>query len=140
MDQRLSLITLGVADVDVARRFYERLGWRVGLDVQETVFFQVGGMIVGLWGRDRLAADSGVSDAGGWGGITLAHNVASAGEVDRVIEEARAAGARITREPAATFYGGYAGVFVDPDGHAWEIAHNPGFPLGDDGSITLPPG
>jgi catechol 2,3-dioxygenase-like lactoylglutathione lyase family enzyme len=139
MDQRLSLITLGVADVDVARRFYERLGWRVGLDVQETVFFQAGGMIVGLWGRDQLAADSGVSDAGGWGGITLAHNVASAGEVDHVIEEARAAGARITREPAATFYGGYAGVFVDPDGHAWEIAHNPGFPLGDDGSITLPP-
>jgi catechol 2,3-dioxygenase-like lactoylglutathione lyase family enzyme len=99
MDQRVSLITLGVADVDVARRFYERLGWRVGLDVQETVFFQAGDMIVGLWGRDRLAADSGVSDGGGWGGITLAHNVHSDGEVDRVIEEARVAGARITREP-----------------------------------------
>jgi uncharacterized protein len=139
MEQRVSLITLGAADVAVSRAFYERLGWRVGLDVEETVFFQVGGSIVTLWGRDKLAADSGVEDGGGWGGIALAHNVGSPEEVDRVIEEARAAGARITREPASTFYGGYAGVFVDPDGHPWEIAHNPGFPLAPDGSISLPP-
>ena len=138
MDQRVSLITLGVADLAASRAFYERLGWRVGLDVEETVFFQIGGAILTLWGRGKLEKDSGVTDSGGWGGVTLAHNVGSRDEVDRVIEEARAAGARISREPAETFYGGYAGVFVDPDGHPWEIAHNPGFELSDDGSIKLP--
>src|SRR5712691_4463096 len=140
MDQRVSLITLGVRDVGAARAFYERLGWRVGLDVEETVFFQTGASIVVLWGRDKLDKDSGVTDGGSWGGITLAHNGGSREEVDRVIEEARAAGARIGREPAETFYGGYAGVFIDPDGHPWEIAHNPGFELRDDGVIRLPDG
>ena len=134
----MSLVTLGVTDLDRARAFYEKLGWQAGLDVEETVFFQAGRLIVTLWGRDKLAADSGVTDRGGWGGITLAHNVSSAAEVDRVIDQARAAGARIAREPAATFYGGYAGVFLDPDGHPWEVAHNPGFPLADDGSLSLP--
>jgi catechol 2,3-dioxygenase-like lactoylglutathione lyase family enzyme len=105
MDQRVSLITLGVRDVATARAFYERLGWRVGLDVEETVFFQTGASIVVLWGPDKLEKDSGVTDGGSWGGITLAHNVGSRDEVDRVIEEARAAGARIGREPAETFYG-----------------------------------
>jgi hypothetical protein len=138
MDQRVSLITLGVRDVAVARAFYERLGWQVGLDVEETVFFQTGDSILALWGRDKLEQDSGVTDGGSWGGITLAHNVGSPEDVDRVIEEARAAGARIGREPAETFYGGYSGVFIDPDGHPWEVAHNPGFELGDDGSIRLP--
>ena len=138
MQQRVSLITLGVADVAIARAFYERLGWRVGLDVEETVFFQVGGSIFTLWGRDKLAKDCGVADGGGWGGVALAHNVGSPDEVDRVIEEARAAGARIGREPAETFYGGYAGVFIDPDGHPWEVAFNPGFELRDDGSLNLP--
>lgn len=102
------------------------------------MFFQAGGLIVVLWSREKLAADSGVVDAGDWGGVTLAHNVRSTAEVDRVIEEARRAGARITREPAKTFYGGYAGVFVDPDGHPWEIAFNPGFPLEADGTLVLP--
>jgi predicted lactoylglutathione lyase len=138
MEQRLSLVTLGVADLDRARRFYEALRWRAGLDVEETVFFQAGCIIVTLWSREKLAEDSGVTDTGGWGGITPAHNVASAQEVDRVIEEARAAGAAIAREPAETSYGGYSGVFVDPDGHPWEVAWNPGFPLADDGSISLP--
>ena len=138
MDQRVSLITLGVKDVAIARAFYERLGWHVGLDVEETVFFQTGDSIVALWGRDKLEKDSGVTDGGSWGGITLAHNVGSPEEVHRVIEEARAAGARISREPAETFYGGYAGVFCDLDGHPWEVAHNPGFGLSDDGSIKLP--
>jgi uncharacterized protein len=138
MEQRVSLITLGVRDVSAARAFYERLGWKVGLDVEETVFFQTGDAIVGLWGRDKLAEDSGVIDGGGWGGITLAHNVGSPGEVDRVVEEARAAGARIGREPAQTFYGGYAGVFIDPDGYPWEIAFNPGFELRADGGVRLP--
>ena len=140
MEQRLSLITLGVADVAAAKDFYERLGWTVGMYVKDTAFFQVGGMIVSLWSRQKLAEDSGVTDGGGWGGVALAHNVRSPEEVDRVIEEARAAGARISREPGATFYGGYAGMFVDPDGHPWEVAHNEGFPLAEDGSISLPPG
>jgi predicted lactoylglutathione lyase len=137
MEQRVSLITLGVADVAVSRAFYERLGWTVALDIEETVFFQAGGSVVTLWSREKLAADSGVSDPGGWGGITLAHNVRSREEVDAIIKGAREAGAAITREPAETFYGGYAGVFTDPDGHAWEIAHNPGFTLEEDGSLRL---
>lgn len=139
MEQRVSLITLGVADVATSRRFYERLGWEVGLDVEETVFFQAGCTIVTLWRREELAADSGVDDLGGWGGVTLAHNVAAREEVDRVIEEARMAGARVTREPANTLYGGYAGVFLDPDSHPWEIAWNPGFPIDEDGDVHLPP-
>jgi predicted lactoylglutathione lyase len=137
MEQRVSLITLGVADVAASRAFYERLGWTVGMDVQETVFFQIGGSVLTLWSRDKLAEDSGVSDSGGWGGVTLAHNVRSREQVDAIIERARQAGAAITREPAETFYGGYAGVFTDPDGHPWEIAHNPGFRLLKDGSLRL---
>jgi len=138
VEQRVSIITLGVADVAASRRFYEALGWTVDMDVEETVFFQAGGMIVIVWGREKLAADTGVEDRGGRGGVTLAHNVRSNGDVDRVIEEARAAGARITRGSATTFYGGYAGVFVDPDGHPWEIACNPGLSLADDGTIGVP--
>jgi catechol 2,3-dioxygenase-like lactoylglutathione lyase family enzyme len=138
MDQRVSLITLGVADVAAARAFYERLGWRVGMDLDSPAFFQAGGMIFSIWGRDELAADGGLSDNGGWGGITLSHNVRSPAEVDRVIEEARGAGARITREPGKTDWGGYNGVFVDPDGHPWEIAFNASFRLDMDGSVHLP--
>jgi hypothetical protein len=137
MDQRVSLVTLGVADLARAREFYEALGWRVGADPEDVVFFEAGGMIVALWSRARLAEDSGVADGGGWGGVTLAHNVRSPAHVDAVVEQARAAGARITREPAATFWGGYTGVFVDPDGHPWEIAHNPHWTIADDGSVTL---
>jgi hypothetical protein len=138
MDQRVSLITLGVADVAVSRAFYEHLGWRVGLDVEETVSFQIGGAILTLWGRDKAGAGQRGHGRRGLGGVTLAHNVGSRDEVDRVIDEARAAGARISREPSKTFYGGYAGVFVDPDGHPWEVAHNPGFALSEDGTIRLP--
>lgn len=138
MEQRVSLITLGVTDVAASRLFYERLGWRVGLEVEGTVFFQAGGSILALWGRDQLAADSVVVDGGGWGGMTLAHNVRSPDEVARVIDEARSAGARIGREPAGTPWGGYSGVFLDLDGHPWEVAHNPGFPLDADGCISLP--
>ena len=138
MEQRLTLITLGVADHAAARAFYERLGWRVALEVEETVFFQTGGLVVSLWSRDKLAQDSGVTDGGGWGGVALAHNVRSEAEVDGVIEEARAAGATITREPARTSWGGYTGVFTDPDGHPWEVAYNPGFELSVDGSLRVP--
>jgi predicted lactoylglutathione lyase len=138
MEQRVSLITLGVADTGRARAFYEALGWTVTEQPDdETVFFQAGGMIVGLWNRAKLAEDSTVSDSGGWGGITPAHNVRSPEEVDGVLEEARAAGATIGREGGKTFYGGYSGIFIDPDGHAWEIAHNPGFTLDDDGAVRL---
>jgi uncharacterized protein len=139
MEQRVSLVTLGVADLAAARRFYEALGWSSGSDPdQGVVFFQTGSMVLGLWSREDLAKDSGLEDTGGWGGITLAHNVRSPAEVDAVIAEARAAGATIAREGATTFWGGYSGAFLDPDGHAWEVAHNPGWELGPDGSITLP--
>lgn len=139
MEQRVSLITLGVADVAQARAFYERLGWQ-GQEVEETVFVQTGGSALVLWDRDKLAADCGLTDnpAAGFSGIALAHNVRSQAEVDEVIKTAEDAGATITRPPDKTFYGGYAGVFTDLDGHTWEIAYNPGFPLADDGSITIP--
>ena len=138
MEQRLSLITLGVADLGRARAFYEALGWTTGAEPgDDVVFFQAGGVIVALWDRRRLAEDTAVSDNGGWGGITLAHNVRSPEEVDAVLSEAEAAGATVARPGAATFWGGYSGVFVDRDGHAWEVAHNPHWTLGDDGSITL---
>jgi catechol 2,3-dioxygenase-like lactoylglutathione lyase family enzyme len=138
MEQRISLVTLGVADVGRARAFYERLGWR-GPEVEETVFVQAGGMALVLWGRDKLARDCGLEPgpSTGFGGIALAHNVRSEAEVGRVIAVALAAGATITRPPAPTFYGGYAGVFTDPDGHPWEIAYNPGFALAADGSLVL---
>ena len=139
MEQRLSLVTLGVSDLARARAFYEALGWTTrAASEDDVVFFQTGGMIVALWGRDQLAEDSGVSDSGGWGGVTLAYNTRSPGEVDATIEEARAAGARVAREPAKTFWGGYSGVFVDPDGHPWEVAHNPHWEIGEDGSVKLP--
>ena len=139
MEQRISLVTLGVADLPRAKAFYEQLGWR-GQEVQETVFFQAGGLALVLWGREELARDCGLEDdgPGGFDGVALAHNVRSEREVDELVAAARSAGARITRAPASTAYGGYAGVFVDPDGHAWEVAHNPGFPLAADGSLTVP--
>lgn len=137
MEQRISLITLGVANLVRARSFYGTLGWRQANDDPEIAFFQAGGMALALWGRDELSADSGVSDTGGWGGVTLAYNVRSPEEVDATIEEARSAGAVITREPAATPWGGYSGVFTDPDGHPWEVAHNPFWPMSSDGSITV---
>lgn len=138
MEQRLSLVTLGVTDLGRARTFYERLGWAAGAaPADDVVFFQTGCMIVALWDRATLAEDSGVIDPGGWGGVTLAYNARSPAEVDAVIDEARAAGAQVPRDGAETFWGGYSGVFVDPDGHPWEVAHNPHWTLGDDGSITL---
>jgi catechol 2,3-dioxygenase-like lactoylglutathione lyase family enzyme len=138
VEQRLSLVTLGVADLARARAFYEDLGWRTGAaPADDVVFFQSGGMIVALWGRDQLAEDSGVEDRGGWGGVTLAHNVRSPEEVDAVIAEAEKAGARIVRPGGKTFWGGYSGVFVDPDGHPWEVAHNPHWTIAEDGSVRL---
>jgi uncharacterized protein len=138
MEQRISLVTLGVNDLERARSFYETLGWttRAAPD-DDNVFFQAGPMIVALWDRALLAEDTVVSDNGGWGGITLAHCVRSEAEVDIVLSQGEAAGATITRPAARTFWGGYSGVFLDLDGHAWEIAHNPNWALADDGSISL---
>jgi catechol 2,3-dioxygenase-like lactoylglutathione lyase family enzyme len=138
MDQRISLVTLGVEDLPRACAFYEALGWTVGNDwaAQGVAFFQAGGMILGLWDRDELAKDSGTS-AQPPGAVTLAHNVVSPALVDSVLEEARAAGATIVREGAETFWGGYSAAFLDPDGHPWEIAHNPGWHIAEDGSISL---
>lgn len=139
MEQRVSVITLGVGDLARARAFYEALGWSssAGPD-DDVVFFQAGGTVVSLWDRARNAEDSTMTDGGGWGGITLAHNVRSPAEVDAVIEEARRAGATIGREPGETFWGGYSAVFVDPEGHPWEVAHNPFWTVEDDGSVRLP--
>jgi len=138
VEQRVSLITLGVADLGRARAFYEALGWKTGAAPDDdVVFFQAGGMIVALWSREQLAADTGIPDDGGWGGITLAHNERSPAAVDAVLAEASAAGATIVRQGAETFWGGYSGVFLDPDGHAWEVAHNPRWTLANDGTVSL---
>ncbi len=138
MEQRVSLITLGVADLARARAFYEALGWKTNAEPgADVVFFQAGGMVLALWDRASLAADSAVTDSGGWGGVTPAHNVRSPAEVDEVIEEARTAGATIGREPGETFWGGYSGVFIDPDGHPWEVAHNPRWTIHEDGSLEI---
>lgn len=138
MEQRVSLVTLGVRDLARARAFYEALGWRSGAaPADDVVFFQAGGLVVALWGRAELAEDSTVEDSGGWGGITLAYNTRSPAEVDSVIEEARSAGGAIPREPGETFWGGYSAMFCDPDGHPWEVAHNPNWEIGDDGAVTI---
>ena len=142
MEQRVSLITLGVADVQRARAFYEGLGWRAADSAaDDVVFFQAGAMVVALWARAALAADSGVADhgPGGFGGVALAHNVASPADVDRILEEARTVGATVTRRGGATVWGGYSGAFTDPDGHPWEVAHNPFWTLEEDGSVRIPP-
>jgi uncharacterized protein len=139
MEQRVSLITLGVNDLKRAKDFYEALGWTTGAQPEDdVVFFQAGGMIVALWGRDQLAEDSMVTDGGGWGGVTLAYNVRTPEEVDAILAEAEKAGATIGRPGAETFWGGYSGVFIDPEGHPWEVAHNPGWTLHQDGSVGLP--
>ena len=140
MEQRLTVVTLGVFDLARSRAFYEALGWTTGAAPDDdVVFFQSGGMVVALWGRSQLAEDSGVTEGEGWGGITLAHNVRSPAEVDEVMAQADSAGAKIARAGAPTFWGGYSGVFVDPDGHPWEVAHNPHWQLGEDGSVVLNP-
>ncbi len=138
MKPRLTLVTLGVRDLDRARSFYEALGWETGAAPgDDVVFFQSGDMVLALWDRSRLAEDSCVEDGGGWGGVTLAHNVGSREAVDAVTEEARAAGATIGREPAETFWGGYSSVFIDPEGHPWEVAHNPRWTVTTDGGLRL---
>jgi predicted lactoylglutathione lyase len=138
MDQRLSVITLGVDDVARATTFYEQLGWKVTFTDGDIVMFQAGPMIISLWSRTKLAHDGGVvAPAAGWGGFTLGYGVRTAAEVDAVCEQAVSAGGTITRAPGEMFFG-YSGVFADPDGHTWEIAWVKAWTLRDDGSVALP--
>jgi catechol 2,3-dioxygenase-like lactoylglutathione lyase family enzyme len=139
MEQRLSLVTLGVADLERARRFYEDgLGWRRGNNHPEVVFYQIGGAVLALWRRDALAQDAHLPDAGsGFGGIALAYNARTREEVDAVLAEAEAAGAKILKPAEDAFWGGYSGYFADPDGHVWEVAWNPEWTIADDGSVRL---
>jgi predicted lactoylglutathione lyase len=137
VEQRLSLVTFGVRDVKRARAFYEALGWKTTWTDDDVVFFQGPGMVIALWGREKLAADSCVEDSGGWGGVTPAYNARSPEEVDAVLAEAETAGAAIPRRGAPTFYGGYSGIFIDPDGHPWEVAHNPRWTIAEDGTVTM---
>ena len=138
MEQRVSVITLGVSDLERSRAFYEALGWQTNAEPgADVVFFQAGGLVVSLWSRASLAEDSGVEDSDSWGGVTLAYNTRSEADVDAVVAEAERAGARIARPPGPTFWGGYSGVFVDPDGHPWEVALNPHWRVADDGSVDL---
>lgn len=139
MEPRISLVTLGVRDIVLSRRFYETLGWRASPTSNENVvFFQAGGMALGLYGREALADDAQLTLGSGFGGVTLAQNMRSRAEVDGVLAEVAAAGGRILKPAQDVFWGGYSGYFADPDGHAWEIAWNPFFTLETDGRLTLP--
>jgi predicted lactoylglutathione lyase len=137
MEPRLSFLTLGVSDLDRAREFYERLGW-TGMSPDGDIYlFQLNGMVLGLWDRQKLADDSSVQNTDGWGGVTLCHIVGSTPEVDAVLAEAKAAGATMGRTPELQPWGGYSGIFIDPDGHPWEVAHIPFWKLADDGSVRF---
>jgi catechol 2,3-dioxygenase-like lactoylglutathione lyase family enzyme len=141
MQPRITLITLGVADLDRALRFYrDGLGWAPASQsvAGDVAFFQLNGMVLALWGRAELAHDARVQDGGGWGGVALAQNQGSREAVDDVVARAVAAGATMLKAPESTDWGGYSGYVADPDGHPWEIAHNPFWPLAEDGSLTLP--
>ena len=141
MEPRISLITLGTRDLARATRFYrDGLGWPLARDSGgDVAFFRTGGVVLALYPRDLLARDARVGEAGtGFGGIALAHNVRSREQVDAVLAEAVAAGATLLRAARTAEWGGYSGYFADPDGHPWEVAWNPSFPLADDGSVQLP--
>jgi catechol 2,3-dioxygenase-like lactoylglutathione lyase family enzyme len=139
MEQRMSLVTLGVADLRRARRFYETgLGWKASFASDDVVFYETGGPIIGLFGRRELAADAQIEDdESTFGGIALAHNVRSRDEVDTVLAEAAAAGAAILKSGEETPWGGYSGYFADLDGHLWEVAHNPAWTIGADGAVRM---
>ena len=140
MEQRLILVTLGVRDLAASRDFYQRLGWKESsAGNAEVAFFQCGGLVFALWGREALADDAGVqADGTGFASISLAHNVRGKEDVDATLKEAEKAGARILKPGAATSWGGYTGYFADPDGFTWEVAWNPGFEIMPDGGIQLP--
>ena len=138
MNQRINVITLGVADVPRARAFYEELGWKLTFTDGDIVMFQAGPMIVSMWSRSKLAEDSGIdTDPGGWGGFTLGYAVDGIATVDQICADASAAGATITRAPVDKPFG-YSGVFADPDGHTWEVAFIEALTLHDDGTVAIP--
>jgi uncharacterized protein len=144
MEQRLSLITLGVENIARARSFYESLGWKASSVGQSATgdaavcFFQLNGSVLALWARQALAKDARVTDGdSGFRAVALAYNARNKAEVDTVLDEAKHGGARITKPAEDTFYGGYAGYFTDPDGHLWEIAWNPDFKIDSDGNLRL---
>jgi uncharacterized protein len=137
MKQRVTVITLGYRNYQRARDFYTAMGWEVRWTDDDVIFFQAGPMILSVWDREKLAGDSGVEDSGGWGGVTLGYNVDSPEEVDEVLAQAKAAGGAVPRAGGKTFWGGYSGIFVDPEGHPWEVAHNPNWTLHEDGSVSL---
>ncbi|PUB11801.1 VOC family protein [Yoonia sediminilitoris] len=138
--QRVTLITLGVADLDRANAFYGAMGWQVTREVPgQVAFYQINGMALGLFGLGALAKDQGRPGAAlGTGAMTLAQNFGTAAEVDAAFAKALAAGATAHKAPEKVFWGGYSGYYAVPDGHVWEVAHNPFWPLNDDGSLTLP--
>lgn len=140
MEPRVTLVTLGVVDLARAVRFYrDGLGWPMSsASAGDMAAFKLDGLVLMLWGRDLLAADAGVPNDNGFGGIALAHNVHQPEQVDAVLAAAAAAGATITRPAHDADWGGRTGYFLDPDGHAWEVAWNPGWPLGPDGRMTIP--
>jgi catechol 2,3-dioxygenase-like lactoylglutathione lyase family enzyme len=140
MEQRVSLVTLGVSDLKRSREFYERLGWRRSVAKAEgVVFFQAGGMALALFPRHELAKDANIApDGQGFNGIALAYNTRNRAEVDSVLKEAAAAGATVLKPAQEAFWGGYSGYFSDPDGFLWEVAWNPDFPMAEDGSIRIP--
>ncbi len=137
--QRVTLITLGVDDLDRSRAFYEALGWRPAEVLDEVVFYQMNGLVLGLFDKRSLAADQGRPDATlGTGAIALAQNFSTQADVDAAFATALAAGATALKSPEKVFWGGYSGYYTDPDGHVWELAMNPFWPLSEDGSLTLP--
>ena len=140
MEQRISIVTLGVSDLERSRGFYERLGWhRAASKTEGIVFFQAGNMALALYPREELAKDANVAAGGhGFAGITIAYNTRNRAEVDSVLSEAQGAGAKILKPAQEAFWGGYSGYFGDPDGFLWEVAWNPFFPISDDGSIHIP--
>ncbi|HYH93315.1 MAG TPA: VOC family protein [Candidatus Saccharimonadales bacterium] len=142
MDQRLSLVTLGVEDLDRAVAFYrDVLGWTPAARPPGVAFFDLDGVVLSLWPHADLAAELGLApDVAPYRGMTLAHNLRSRAEVDALFDTLRERGAEITRSPTETEWGGYSGYFSDPDGHRWEVAHNPGWPLAEDGRVLLPHG
>lgn len=136
----VSMITLGVTDIAASTAFYEALGLKKSNASEDAVtFFQAGPCVLGLFGRDALADDGRASGVwSGNGGFSVAYNVPSKNAVDEMIAQAETIGARILKTPQDVFWGGYHGYFADPDGHIWEIAYNPFFPVGEDGKVTLP--
>jgi catechol 2,3-dioxygenase-like lactoylglutathione lyase family enzyme len=140
MEQRVSLVTLGVADLKRSREFYERLGWRRSMAKAEgVVFFQAGGMALALFPRQELAKDANVTPQGdGFRAISLAYNARNRAEVNAVLDEAEAAGAKLVKPARDAWWGGYSGYFSDPDGFLWEVGWNPSFAMAEDGSIRIP--